>query len=127
MRLCKRMAKHDPRFSRAAWATSGTVDAPDTEKRMLRNIPEKLLSLTKEWAVSSEHQQRNSRLRLRFQRMLRLLEELVLQPQAGLIRFHRPNRRHNRFLPFIHFKLAPLFGSRRSVSRIVIGESGIPP
>src|SRR5256885_7969694 len=64
---------------------------------------------------------------LRIERMLRFIEELVLQAQATLIGLHSPNDLRDRIYPPIHLESAKLPGGQRAVAGIMIGESSVPP
>src|SRR5271154_5865 len=55
------------------------------------------------------------------QRMFALLEKLILQSQAGVIRFHRPNRIADRCDPELHIRLAKLLHCHPAISGVMVG------
>src|SRR5271166_3823855 len=63
----------------------------------------------------------------RVQRMLGLLEELVLQLQGLLICLDGFDRLGDLARPGLLVELAELFGGRRSNAGIVLGKLGVPP
>src|SRR6267378_3377975 len=66
-------------------------------------------------------------LRRRLQRMLAPLVELILQSHALLISLDGVNRLHDPVDPCLCFELAELARRRSAFTRIVVGETRVPP
>ena len=59
--------------------------------------------------------------------MFGLVEEFVLQFQAGLVGLHSAYSIHNSATPTVHFEGAKLFCGGRTVARVVLWEARVPP
>src|SRR5271155_5447475 len=97
--------------------------SPASSRQAWSSLPKEALA----WRSFQFSRANPRHLLLGIQRMFALLKKLVLQFQAGIIRFHRPNRLADRCNPQLHVRLAKLLHRQPAVARVMIGKFRIPP